>query len=223
MFNLLLEVTPIARVVHMTPGVKDQRSARWEEHRQARRTELVAAAVQAIDRHGPTAGIAQMAAAAGVSKPVLYRYFSDKDDLYRAVGHWGAQEVLGALLPVLRSDDPIKVKIDRGCRDYLRIIDTHPQVFFLLVEHRTSNDPLADGKELIAAAFSRATGEVFRHLGMDAAGAEPWAHGVVGLGLAHGEWWLRRRTMSREAAASYLAMFIWHAFNGIAAENGVEL
>ena len=209
----------------MAQGVKDpdKRSARWDEHRTTRRAELVTAAVTAIDEHGPAASIAEMAAAAGVSKPVLYRYFSDKDDLYRAVGQWGANEVLGALLPVLRNDEPIRAKIDRGCVDYLKIIDGHPQVFLLLVEHRSIDDPLADGKELIAAAFSRALGEVFRRHGVDAAGAEPWAHGVVGLGLSHGEWWLRRRTMSRKAAAAYLANFIWHAFDGIARENGIEL
>lgn len=201
----------------------DRRSARWDDHRATRRTELVAAAVSAIDAHGPGASISEMAAAAGVSKPVLYRYFADKDDLYRAVGQWGAQEVLAALLPVLRSDQDIHTKIDEGCREYLRIIDAHPQVFFLLVEHRTADDPLAGGKELIAATFARAMVKAFRRLGIDAAGAEPWAHGVVGLGLSQGEWWLRRRTMTRHDAAAYLASFIWHAFDGIARDHGVDL
>src|SRR6476620_9839609 len=68
--------------------VKDGRDSRWDSHREARRAELVEAAVAAIDEHGPTASIADIAVSAGVSKPVLYRYFSDKDDLYRAVGHW---------------------------------------------------------------------------------------------------------------------------------------
>ena len=209
----------------MTPRVKDSdgRSARWDEHRDTRRTELVEAAVAAIDEFGPTASIAQIAATAEVSKPVLYRYFEDKDDLYRAVGHWGADQVLAALIPTLRSKASMHDKVRRGCRDYLKIIDTHPNVFFLLVEHRTSDDPLADGKERIAAAFSRAIGEALRSLGLDASPAEPWAHGVVGMGLAHGEWWLRRRTMSRTAAAEHLATFIWHAFNGLAADAGIDL
>ena len=83
----------------MGSGVKppDGRSARWDEHRESRRAELVEAAVTAIDLHGPGAGIAEIAEQAGVSKPVLYRYFSDKDDLYRAVGHWGADRVLEAV------------------------------------------------------------------------------------------------------------------------------
>ncbi len=174
----------------------------------------------AIDQHGPTAGIAEIARAAGVSKPVLYRYFEDKDDLYRAVGHWGADQVLAAIVPVLRGRANVRDKIDRGCRNYLKIIDAHPNVFFLLIGHHSSSDPLADGKARIATAFARALGDALRSLDLDAGGAEPWAHGVVGLGLAHGEWWLRRRTMSRTAAADYLAEFIWHAFNGIAGESG---
>ena len=46
---------------------------------------------------------------------------------------------------------------------------------------------------------------------------------LVGLGLATGEWWLERRTMSRAAVGAYLTSFIWHAFSGTAEELGVSL
>lgn len=211
----------------MSPRVKDPghdgRSSRWDGHRDQRRTELVLAAVTAIDAHGPGASIADIARAAGVSKPVLYRYFADKDDLYRAVGRWGAAEVLRVLAPILTADAPIRDKVDQGARDYVALIAEHPQVFLLLVEHRTADDPLADGKDLITAAFARSMGDALRTIGADAAAAEPWAHGVVGLGLAIGEWWLRRRTMSQSAVAAYLGSFVWHAFSGMAADHGVRL
>jgi AcrR family transcriptional regulator len=217
----------VSRIVkNPTPkgGSKDDgRHSRWDEHREARRAELVAAAVAAIDEHGPSAGIAEIAASAGVSKPVLYRYFTDKDDLYRAVGAWGANAVIDGLIPVLVSDAPIRARVERGCEAYLDLISLHPHVFFLLVEHPTNEDPLADGKEMVAAAISRTLGDGLRDLGVDAAGAEPWAHGLVGLGLSTGEWWLRRRTMSRAAVSDYLSSFIWHAFEGIARENGVRI
>ncbi len=203
--------------------IVDGRSARWDGHRETRREELVEAAVAAIDEHGPSASIAQVAASAGVSKPVLYRYFADKDDLYAAVGAWGAEQVLEALLPVLLGEDPVRRRVERGCAAYLDLIAQHPQVFLLLVEHRSSGDPLADGKELVAATIARTLGDALRDLGVDAAGAEPWAHGLVGLGLATGEWWLRRRTMSRTAVSRYLSSFVWHAFEGIAEEHGVAI
>jgi AcrR family transcriptional regulator len=208
----------------------DGRSTRWDDHREARRTELVAAAVDAIDTHGPSASIAEIAASAGVSKPVLYRYFADKDDLYRAVGQWGAEKVIELLVPALLGSPSaegttmgLRERIYAGCDAYLEFLDEHPQVFLLLVEHRTTDDPLADGKDLIATTIAKLMGDTLRRLSIDAAGAEPWAHGLIGMGLSVGEWYLRRDIMSRAATSSYLASFIWHAFAGFAADNGVSL
>ena len=185
-----------------TPGDSvDMRSARWDSHREARRAELVAAAVAAIDEHGPTASIAEIARTAGVSKPVLYRYFADKDDLYRAVGQWGAEQVMHAVVPTLVAEGTMREKVFAACDAYLALIAEHPQVFLLLIEHRTSDDPLADGKEQIASAFAKLMGDTLRRLGADAGGAEPWAHGLIGMGLSVGEWYLRRDVMSREATA----------------------
>ena len=66
-------------------------------------------------------------------------------------------------------------------------------------------------------------GDALTELGVDAGGAEPWAHGLVGLGLSTGEWWLRRRTMSKAAVSRHLSQFVWHAFEGVAREHGVRV
>ena len=71
--------------------------------------------------------------------------------------------------------------------------------------------------------IGRVIGDTLRELGVDAAGAEPWARGLVGLGLATGEWWLERRTMTRAAVAGYLTAFVWQALSGIARSYGVAL
>jgi len=210
-----------SRVKDPHPKDGDGRSTRWDDHREARRAELVAAAVAAIDLHGSGASIAEIAASAGVSKPVLYRYFSDKDDLYRAVGQWGAEQVIERLVPALVGTGSMRDRVYAGCDAYLEFLDEHPQAFLLLVEHRSADDPLADGKEQIAATMSKLMGDTLRRIGVDAGGAEPWAHGLIGMGLSVGEWYLRRDIMSREATSQYLATFIWHAFSGFAADNGV--
>ncbi|MGH3444545.1 MAG: TetR/AcrR family transcriptional regulator [Nocardioidaceae bacterium] len=209
----------------VNPPATDGRSSRWDAHRGTRLAGLVQAAVAAIDAHGPHVGISVIATQAGVSKPVLYRYFTDKADLHAAVGAWGANLVLERLTPALLADDPIEKRVRAACAAYLATIDEHPNVFLLLVQHRVAGDrdPLADGKQAIAAALARVFGDMLRDLGADAAGAEPWAHGLVGLGLATGEWWLTRRTMSRAAVTDYLSAFCWHALSGIAQEHGVSL
>jgi len=212
-----------------TKSGDDGRSTRWSAHREARRAELVEAAVAAIDQLGPTAGIEDIASAAGVSKPVLYRYFSDKADLHAAVGTWGATLVLERLMPALVADGTLRERVDLGCEAYLALIEEHAGVFLLLVQHRVGGpqdkvgDPLADGKAAIAAAIARVMGDALRQLGVDSAGAEPWAHGLVGLGLSTGEWWLTRQTMSRSAVAGYLSSFVWHALEGISRSYGVSI
>src|SRR3546814_16500714 len=83
-------------MAHMTRKVKtpDGRASRWDDHREQRRTQLVDAAIIAIDRLGHQAGIADIAAEAGVSKAVLYRYFADKSVLHAAVGARMAEETM---------------------------------------------------------------------------------------------------------------------------------
>src|SRR3954452_21394082 len=59
--------------------------ARPRPDRETRRTEFVDAAITCIQRVGAGASMDQMAAEAGVTKPILYRYFGDKAALYGAI------------------------------------------------------------------------------------------------------------------------------------------
>ncbi|CAM3263023.1 TetR/AcrR family transcriptional regulator [Nocardioides dubius] len=207
-----------------TEITEDGRSARWNAHRADRLAELVEAAVAAIDEHGPDVAVARIAEVAGVSKPVLYRYFSDKSELHAAVARWAADQVLDGIRPALLSSGPIRGRIAAAVDSYLALISQHPQVFRLLVQYRSgANSPLTAGTTAISAGFSRLIGDTMRSLGIDAGGAEPWGAGLVGLGVYAGEWWLDRDTMSRAALSGYLSDFIWHAFAGMAAERGVQL
>src|SRR2546421_7329441 len=69
-------------------------TATLSQRRQARRDELVDAALRSIRELGPDVSMEQIAAEAGVTKPILYRHFGDKDGLCEAV----AQKVLGEMM-----------------------------------------------------------------------------------------------------------------------------
>src|SRR5690606_2759500 len=77
------------------------RSARWADHRERRREALVHAATRAVLRYGPDVDMGQVASVAGVSKPVLYRYFTDKAALFLAVGEHLAARVAAAVSPAI--------------------------------------------------------------------------------------------------------------------------
>jgi AcrR family transcriptional regulator len=203
----------------------DGRSRRWDQHREDRLADLVEAAVTAIDRHGINAGIDDIARVAGVSKPVLYRYFADKADLHAAVGRWGADQVLSRVVPALVADVPMRQRVADAVMAYFTVIEEHPQVFLLLVQHRVAEDadPIADGKAAAAKALAETMNAAMTARGIDPAGAEPWAQGIVGLALSIGEWWLERRTMTREDVARYMTDFVWGALVGISRAYGVRL
>ncbi len=82
---------------------------------------------------------------------------------------------------------------------------------------------VAEDKELIATALTALLGDYMRMFNMDSGAAEPWAHGIVGMVQNTGEWWLDRRSMSRDAVVEYLTQIIWAAIDGLTRQQGVVI
>ncbi|GAA4857539.1 MULTISPECIES: TetR/AcrR family transcriptional regulator [Saccharopolyspora] len=218
-----------SRPVKAVPADKpDARRERWREHRQARRAEFVEAAVRAIGKHGAEVGMDEIAAEAGVSKPVLYRHFSDKSDLYVAVGEWGTELLMQRLRPLFRDSGTPNQRIRRLIDGYLGLIEQYPDLYRFVVQRTFADrpvhdDPVSAEKTVIANSLSRVLGEYLRLLGLDSGGVEVWSHGVVGLVQSSGDWWLERQSMSRGDLTSYLAQIIWHAIDGLLRSGGIVL
>ena len=65
--------------------------------REERRTELLRAAMDVIRQGGADATMEEMASAGGISKPILYRHFTDREGLVAAITEH-ALGVLGRIL-----------------------------------------------------------------------------------------------------------------------------
>ncbi|GAB3670924.1 TetR/AcrR family transcriptional regulator [Saccharopolyspora tripterygii] len=206
----------------------DARKERWREHRLARRAELVQAAVRAIGEHGAEVGMDDIAAEAGVSKPVLYRHFSDKSDLYVAVGEWGTNLLMERLAPLFRINGSANELIRRLLGAYLSVIEEYPDLYRFVVQRNftdrpVASDPVSNEKTVIANSLARLLGRYMRALGLDSGGIEVWSHGLVGLVQASGDWWLDRQTMSRDDLITYLTQVIWSAIDGVLRSAGLVL
>jgi AcrR family transcriptional regulator len=209
------------------PDAADARRDRWSAHRAQRRTEFVDAALRVLEANGPDLLIDAVAAEAGVTKPVLYRYFGDKAGLIQALGERGSEILLERLLPAIGTDGPALARVRDGVAVYFAVIDEHPNLYWLLARRANpdaegGSDPVERDKELIATALTRVIGDYLRSFGLDSGGAEPWAYGVTGLVQSTGEWWLQRRSMSRAHVVEYVTQLLWAAFSGMLRAAGIE-
>lgn len=204
------------------PGERagDRRRTRWTAHRSQRREDLVQAATEAFFQHGPDVDMAQVAAAAGVSKPVLYRYFAGKAQLWLAVGDYVAQQIAAAVVPAVTPVREERGFIVAAVDAYLAEIENKPGLYRFLMQQSGltgGHNLIARASETVAAELARAIGDRLRALGLDSGPAEPWAYGLVGYVTAVGDWWMSHgRPMSRAALSDYIASFIWQGWEGIA-------
>ena len=199
----------------------DGRRQRWADHREQRRAQLTAAAITAIRELGPEIGMDAIAAHAGVSKPVLYRYFADKSQLWQAVGREAAGFVIAAIAPAVASVREDRAVITAAIDAYLRHIEADPHLYHFVVHQpgiERQRDVVADVVDTVASGLARILGDRLRALGLDSGPALPWAYGVVGYVQTVGDWWLRnQQPISRAALADYLTVLLWGGVAGLRA------
>jgi AcrR family transcriptional regulator len=190
-----------------------------------RRAELVQAAMRAIRQHGPDVAMDNIAAEAGVSKPILYRHFLDKGDLYMAVSETATQRLRAALLSGLDSEPDPRTLLRLVIETYLSFIEQEPDLYRFVVrrsftDRPLSRDPVTTNAALISQALATIFRDRLRSLGMDPGGAETWAYAGVGMVQAAGDWWLQERTLTREELRDYLLMMAWGALDAILEAGG---
>jgi AcrR family transcriptional regulator len=117
------------------PARVDGRTARWAGHRAQRRTAIVDAAIAVIEREGPGATVEQFGAELGVTRQVLYRHFSDRADLDRAITERAASQLVEDLLPHLDLGGDIPTSIRTALGAYLDYIEEHLSLYRFVRAH----------------------------------------------------------------------------------------
>ncbi|MBJ7610305.1 MAG: TetR/AcrR family transcriptional regulator [Candidatus Dormibacteraeota bacterium] len=219
------------RIPKVKPGsVPEPRGARpdrWHGHRQARRAELVASAIEAIRTRGAGVGMDEIAAQAGVSKPILYRHFTDRADLWLAVGKQVTDELLLAMSTQLSVDRPPRETIAGVIDTYLALIEEDTDIYRFVVhgsfaDRGLTSELVHTHMALMAEQVARVLGDRLRDAGVDSGGAEPWAHGMVGMVQAAADWWIDRRSMSRGALVAYLTSMICNGIEGLVGGDAAD-
>jgi AcrR family transcriptional regulator len=217
------------------PGVKvDARSERWREHRKKVRAEIVEAAFRAIDRLGPELSLREIAEEAGTAKPKIYRHFTDKSDLFQAIGERLRDMLWMAIFPAIDfGSDPAREVIRRSVEQYVELVDRHPNVLRFLIQGRfveqseSTIRTLNEGREITLAMAEMFNNEL-REMELDPATIELAAFSTFGSATAATDWWLGAkagspRRMPREEFIAHLTTIMLGAINGTAALLGIKI
>ena len=157
------------------------------------------AAVEAVRQAGPDFAVDDVARSAGVSKTVIYRYFSDKDELIDAVlGQISEAVLLPRLLGQLaveRVDD--RARLRAVIEAFVSLIEDEPALYRFAYAHvgRAGADLVAATEREIAEALGRMMAARLVDAGRPADGAMTWAYGVVGMVQLAAHWWSASRTV----------------------------
>jgi AcrR family transcriptional regulator len=210
------------RHVNMVEAARDGRSARWDAHRAARRDELVGAALAAVRRHGPGVAMEDVAAQAGTSKTVVYRYFADKGQLYLTVCARVAELLLERLRAAMAGEQGPREVLAGAVDAYLAFVEEDPEVYRFVVhpplpDRPPDADPVADLTALIGDQVSAVLAARLGAAGLDTAVAGPWGHGLVGLVRAAGDHWVATGAgMPRAELTSHLTALAWSGLQAAA-------
>jgi AcrR family transcriptional regulator len=184
---------------------RDGRSERWAAHRAARREELIAAVMAVVAEQGAEVGMDDIARASGIAKPVFYRYFKDKSDLFIEVGRTTAELVVRETTSAIDAATSPRAKLAAGIDAYLAGIESRPELYRLAIARRD----LGDYETIVGLHATGVISELMGQLDMDAGAAEMWGFGIVGLVRAAADRWLEQGTMDRPAVTRHLTDLIW--------------
>ena len=159
--------------------------------------------------------IEEIAAKAGVSKPVVYEHFGGKEGLYAVVVDREVERFVAMATRLLEGEDHMP-KFEVAAVVLLRYIQDNADGFRILV--RDSNPASGSGTFAslisdIASQVEYILGDVLKARGYDPKLAPMYAQMLVGMVAFTGQWWLDARKPRLEEVAAHLVNLAW---NGLA-------
>ncbi|AXI79151.1 TetR/AcrR family transcriptional regulator [Peterkaempfera bronchialis] len=161
--------------------------------------------------------VEEIAAKAGVSKPVVYEHFGGKEGLYAVVVDREMQLLLDMVTGALTGGHP-RVLLEEAAFALLDYIETSTDGFRILVR----DSPVAQSTGTFASLISDIATQVedilgleFKSRGFDPKLAPMYSQMLVGMVALTGQWWLEVRKPKKAEVAAHLVNLAWHGLEGM--------
>jgi AcrR family transcriptional regulator len=170
------------------------------------------------DKGYDATSVEEIAAQAGVSKPVVYEHFGGKEGLYAVVVDREMRSLLEAVTGALTVEAHPREVLEQAALALLTYIETSTDGFRILVR----DSPVAQSTGSFASLISDATTQVEHLLAeqFTARGFEPktapiYAQMLVGMVAMTGQWWLDARKPKKAEVAAHLVNLAWNGLSGM--------
>ncbi|MGK5448474.1 MULTISPECIES: TetR family transcriptional regulator [Streptomyces] len=161
--------------------------------------------------------VEEIAAKAGVSKPVVYEHFGGKEGLYAVVVDREMRRLLDMVTGALTGGHPREL-LEQAAFALLDYIEQYTDGFRILVR----DSPVAQSTGNFASLISDIATQVEDILGLEfkARGFDPklaplYAQALVGMVALTGQWWLNARKPDKPEVAAHLVNLAWHGLDGL--------
>jgi AcrR family transcriptional regulator len=159
--------------------------------------------------------IEEIAAQAGVSKPVVYEHFGGKEGLYAVVVDREMQTLL-TMVTYMTEGEHSREKFEDAAVALLKYIEDNADGFRILVRDSdaaggtgTFGSLLAD----IASQVEYILADLFTERGYDPKHAPMYAQMLTGMVAFTGQWWLDARKPKVEEVAAHLINLAWNGLS----------
>jgi AcrR family transcriptional regulator len=170
--------------------------------------------------------VEEVAARAGVSKPVVYEHFGGKEGLYAVVVDREMTRLLTGVTEALQSEGHPRTVLERAALALLDYVETSTDGFRILVR----DSPVAQSTGTFASLLSDATGQVehilveqFEARRLDASFAPMYAQMLVGMVALTGQWWLDARHPDKQTVAAHLVNLAWNGLSSLETTPALRL
>ncbi|MFI7588723.1 TetR/AcrR family transcriptional regulator [Spongisporangium articulatum] len=163
--------------------------------------------------------VEEIAASAGVSKPVVYEHFGGKEGLYAVVVDREMQTLQAAMTGALTTPAHPREILEIAALTLLDYIESSTDGFRILVR----DSPVEGGSDGgFASLMSDAAGRVehilaaaFTARGLDAGVAPLYAQMLVGSVALTGQYWLDTRRPDKADVAAHIVNLAWNGLTGL--------
>lgn len=206
--------------------VKGRREGRARMSGKERREQLLDVGRSLFAQKGFDAtSVEEIAAKAGVSKPVVYEHFGGKEGLYAVVVDREMRALLDAITGALTSSGRPRELLERAALALLDYVETSTDGFRILVR----DSPVAQSTGTFASLISDAASQVEHIMGnqFSARGFNPkfapmYAQMLVGMVALTGQWWLDVRRPAKAEVAAHLVNLAWNGLSGLESAPGLH-